>query len=95
VFYKAEGVSNYNALQLNVQKRLSHGLIVTGSYTWSHTLDEQSGLGLFFTGNNPLEPHSAYASSDFDRTHILSVSYEYQFPNIPNAHPQGSGQNRP
>ncbi|HEY1468644.1 MAG TPA: carboxypeptidase regulatory-like domain-containing protein [Candidatus Acidoferrum sp.] len=85
VFYKAEGVSNYNALQLNVQKRLSHGLIVTGSYTWSHTLDEQSGLGLFFTGNNPLQPHSAYASSDFDRTHILSVSYEYQFPNIPNA----------
>jgi hypothetical protein len=29
VFYKAEGISNYNALQLNVQKRLSHGLVVT------------------------------------------------------------------
>jgi hypothetical protein len=85
MFYKAEGISNYNALQLNVQKRLSHGLVVTGSYTWSHTLDEQSGLGLFFTGNNPLQPHSAYASSDFDRTHILSISYEYQFPNVPNA----------
>jgi hypothetical protein len=85
VFYKAEGISNYNALQLSVQKRLSHGLLVTGSYTWSHTLDEQSGLGLFFTGNNPLQPHSAYASSDFDRTHVLSVSYQYEFPKVPNA----------
>jgi hypothetical protein len=85
VFYKAEGISTYNALQLSVQKRLSHGLLVTGSYTWSHTLDEQSGLGLFFTGNNPLQPHSAYASSDFDRTHVLSISYQYEFPKLQNA----------
>jgi hypothetical protein len=86
VFYKAEGISNYNALQLSVQKRLSHGLIVTGSYTWSHVLDEQSGLGLFFTGNDPLHPHNAYASSDFDRTHVLTISYQYEFPKIANAH---------
>lgn len=87
VFYKAEGISNYNALQLSVQKKLSHGLIVTGSYTWSHTLDEQSGLGLFFTGNDPLHPHSAYASSDFDRTHVLTIAYQYEFPKL--AHVEG------
>src|SRR5208282_1580176 len=52
VLYKAEGISNYHALQLQVRKRLSFGLTLTGSYTWSHALDEQSGLGLFFTGNN-------------------------------------------
>jgi hypothetical protein len=88
VFYKAEGISNYNALQLSVQKRLSHGLLITGSYTWSHTLDEQSGLGLFFTGNDPLNPHSAYASSDFDRTHVLTISYQYEFPKF--AHAEGA-----
>jgi hypothetical protein len=88
VFYKAEGISNYNALQLSVQKRLTHGLLVTGSYTWSHTLDEQSGLGLFFTGNDPLNPHSAYASSDFDRTHVLTISYQYEFPKL--AHAEGA-----
>ncbi len=54
VLYKAEGISNYNALQLQARKRLSNGLQFTASYTWSHALDEQSGLGLFFTGNNPL-----------------------------------------
>src|SRR6202049_945684 len=60
--------------------RISHGLLVTGSYTWSHALDEQSGLGLFYNGNNPLVPRSGYGSSDFDRTHVFTVSYFYQFP---------------
>jgi hypothetical protein len=85
VFYKGEGVSNYHALQFQVTKRLTHGLQVAGSCTWSHTLDEQSGLGLFFTGNDPLNPRSAYASSDFDRTHVLTVSYLYQLPKFSKA----------
>jgi hypothetical protein len=83
--YQARGVSNYNALQLGVNKRFSHGLLVTGAYTYSHTLDEQSGLGLFFTGNDPNNLKSAYGNSDFDRTHVFSVSYLYQFPNLPAA----------
>ncbi|MEI9970607.1 MAG: hypothetical protein WDO73_00365 [Ignavibacteriota bacterium] len=56
MFYKAEGIASYNALQFGVQKRLSKGLQVIGAYTWSHTLDEQSGLGLFYNGNNPADP---------------------------------------
>ena len=61
-------------------KRMSHGLQIGGSYTWSHALDEQSGLGLFFNGNNPLNPKSSYSSADFDRTHVISINYVYQFP---------------
>jgi hypothetical protein len=80
VLYEAEGESNYNALQLQVRKRLSFGLTLTGSYTWSHSLDEQSGLGLFFTGNNPLAPKSNYASSDFDQTHVFLINYSYTLP---------------
>jgi hypothetical protein len=78
--YKAIGVSNYNALQAHVEKRLSHGVQVGFSYTWSHALDEQSALGLFYNGNNPLDPRNAYASSDFDRTHVMNFNYLYQFP---------------
>jgi hypothetical protein len=78
--YKALGVSNYNALQTHVEKRLSHGVQVGFSYTWSHALDEQSAMGLFYNGNNPLDPHSAYASADFDRTHVLNFNYLYRFP---------------
>jgi hypothetical protein len=82
VFYEAEGNSNYHALQFSATKLLSHGLTVNAAYTWSHSLDSQSGLGLFFTGNDPLNPKSAYASSDFDRTHVFSISYHYLFPEI-------------
>ncbi len=82
VLYKAEGISNYNALQLQVRKRLSMGLQLTASYTWSHALDEQSGLGLFFTGNNPLTPKSSYASADFDQTHVFLINYSYRLPKV-------------
>lgn len=70
VLYEAEGNANYHALQLQARKRLSSGLQFTPSYTYSHALDDQSGLGLFFTGNKPLNPHSSYASTGFDRTHV-------------------------
>ncbi len=80
VLYKAEGISNYNALQLQVRKRLSSGLQFTASYTYSHALDEQSGLGLFYTGNNPSDPRSSYASADFDQTHVFLVNYSYTIP---------------
>ena len=78
--YKAAGVSAYNALQTHVEKRMSHGLQFGFSYTYSHALDEQSGMGLFFNGNNPLNLRSAYGSSDFDRTHVFNFSYLYQLP---------------
>ncbi|HTW59151.1 MAG TPA: carboxypeptidase regulatory-like domain-containing protein [Terriglobales bacterium] len=83
--YTAAGVSAYNALQTHVEKRMSHGLRVGFSYTYSHALDEQSGMGLFFNGNNPLNLRSAYGSSDFDRTHIFNFSYTYALPKFFNA----------
>ena len=80
VSYKASGSSAYDALQIHVDKRLSFGLTAGISYTYSHSLDEQSGLGLFYNGNNPLDLQSGYASSDFDRTHVLSFIYSYALP---------------
>jgi hypothetical protein len=74
------GVSAYNALQTHVEKRLSHGMQFGFSYAYSHALDEQSGMGLFFNGNNPLNLRSAYGSSDFDRTHVFNVSYLFELP---------------
>src|SRR5438046_2059287 len=47
---KAAGIDAYHALQPHFEKRMSHGLQVGASYTWSHATDEQSGLGLFYNG---------------------------------------------
>jgi Carboxypeptidase regulatory-like domain/TonB dependent receptor len=82
VLYQAQGVSNYDALQLQVRKRLSNGLQFTASYTRSHSLDEQSALGLFFTGNNPNTPKSSYGSSDFDRPNVFLINYSYTIPKV-------------
>ena len=83
-FWEAEGISNYHALQFSVKKLLSHGLMINASYTWSHVLDEGSGLseGLFFNGNDPLHPASAYGSSAYDRTHVFTISYLYNIPDL-------------
>jgi Carboxypeptidase regulatory-like domain/TonB dependent receptor len=82
ITYKAAGVSAYNALQVHVEKRMSHGIQVGASYTYSHALDEQSALGLFYNGNNPLNLRDGYASSDYDRTHVFNFNYVYKLPDF-------------
>lgn len=78
--YTAAGISAYNALQTHVEKRMSHGLQVGFSYTYSHSTDEQSAMGLFYNGNNPLNLRSGYGLSDFDRTHVINFMYSYELP---------------
>ncbi|HVU48310.1 MAG TPA: TonB-dependent receptor, partial [Terracidiphilus sp.] len=78
--YTAEGISAYHALQAHVEKRLSHGIQAGVSYTFSHATDEQSALGLFYNGSNPLDLRSGYGSSDFDRTHVLNFTYGFYLP---------------
>jgi len=80
--YTAAGISAYNALQAHVEKRMSHGLQAGVSYTFSRSFDEQSALGLFYNGNNPLNLRDGYAPSDFDRTHVFNIDYHYEFPNL-------------
>jgi Carboxypeptidase regulatory-like domain len=84
--YKAAGIDAYNALTAHVEKRMSHGLQIAASYTYSHALDEQSGLGLFYNGNNPLNLRDGYASADFDRTHVINFNYVYRLPDFVHSH---------
>jgi hypothetical protein len=35
--------SSYNGLVVSAQKRLSHGIQMQGSYTWSHEIDDGQG----------------------------------------------------
>lgn len=78
--FSTVGVAAYNALQAHIEKRLSHGLQAGASYTYSHALDEQSAMGLFYNGNNPLNLRDSYASADFDRTHVINFDYVYHLP---------------
>ena len=83
--YTAAGIAAYHALTSHLEKRLGHGFQAGVSYTFSHATDEQSGLGLFYNGNNPKNLRSGYGSSDFDRTHVLNFTYGYTTPKFFNA----------
>jgi len=78
--YRAAGISEYNAAQIHVDKRMGHGIQAGASYTFSHTTDEQSALGLFYNGDNPTNLRTGYGLADFDRKHVLNFSYTYQLP---------------
>ena len=86
ITYKAAGIDAYNALQTHIEKRMKHGVQVGASYTYSHALDEQSGLGLFYNGNNPLNLRSGYGSADFDRTHVINFNYVFKVPDYAAKH---------
>ncbi len=77
--------SRYNSLQTSVTQRLSRGLRFLASYTWSKSLDNNSGSGTGATFNqsdgDQLRLGLNRGLSDFDRTHRLVVNFSYQIPN--------------
>ena len=84
--FESAGTSAYDALETHLEKRLRHGVSVGASYTFGHALDEQSDVGLFFTGNNPNNLRNSYASSDFDRSQVFSANFLLALPNFAKAH---------
>jgi outer membrane receptor protein involved in Fe transport len=82
---ETDAVSDYNAFQANLKRRLAHGLELTASYTWAHSLDDASNptgtsLNSSFTGSDPYDFRAEYASSDFDIRHNVVVAFTYELP---------------
>jgi Carboxypeptidase regulatory-like domain/TonB dependent receptor len=65
--------SDYNALQLQFQRTLSHGLQALASYTFSHSIDDASS-------NFNLSDLLERASSDFDIRHNFQAALTYDVP---------------
>jgi hypothetical protein len=74
-----EGYSDYNGLQAQLKKSLSHGLFFNVSYTWSKAMDVQStaqGAG----PENFYNFRQNYGPADFDRRQMLVLSGVYSLP---------------
>jgi Carboxypeptidase regulatory-like domain/TonB-dependent Receptor Plug Domain len=71
--------SNYSALQLELRTNLWHGLVMTHAYTWSHALDDASGLRVNDTGN-VYNRKLDYGNSEFDIRHQYVGSVIYDLP---------------
>jgi hypothetical protein len=73
--------SNYNSLQLTVEKAMSHGLYLRGAYTYSHALDYGSSYENSNGLVNPFNYATAYGDSTYDARHRLVLAYQYNIPN--------------
>jgi hypothetical protein len=65
--------SGYNALQVQFQHTLSHGLQALAFYTWSHSIDDASS-------NFDLSDLLERASSDFDIRNNFQLAMTYDVP---------------
>lgn len=97
----AEGSGRYSGLQLSINRNVGNNLLVTGAYTWSHTLDNSNGA--FNTGTNgaggrffitPGGPSFVlnHGNSDQDQRHAFVASAVY---NLPFGHGQKLGSSLP
>jgi hypothetical protein len=78
-----DGNSVYHSLQVALNKRVSHGLSFTTSYTYSHAQDNGSSLenSSFGTrGTNPLVPGLNWGDSAFDARQRFVAGYQYEIP---------------
>jgi len=69
--------SNYNSLQVLVEKHFSHGLQFSGAYTYSKSLDNASS---FESSLNPVNLNATYGPSLFDARHRFVFSYVWELP---------------
>ncbi|HVO81088.1 MAG TPA: carboxypeptidase regulatory-like domain-containing protein [Terriglobales bacterium] len=69
--------SNYNSLQIMVEKRFSKGLQLQGAYTWSKSFDNASSFEAIL---NPLDPNKSYSLSQFDSRHRFVLNYYWEPP---------------
>jgi outer membrane receptor protein involved in Fe transport len=72
--------SDYDAFQLQYQRRLSRGLQVLGSYTWSHSIDSASSDSAQLAPISKIDPNTDRGPSDFDVRHSFTAAFSYDLP---------------
>jgi hypothetical protein len=78
--------SYFNGLEVQLEKRMSHGLQVQGSYTWSRAIDGGDGsiASDSFVNSIPalfyFLPKYRRAPADFNITHNLTMNYLWNIP---------------
>jgi TonB dependent receptor len=81
-FVDNTGSSDYDALQVQFQRRLSHGLQALASYTFSHSIDDGSASsgGSLSNLGPPGAPNQNRGDSAFDIRHAFSAGVTYNLP---------------
>lgn len=75
------GTSNYNGLQLQLNRRYTRGFQFGVAYTFSKSFDYANDDSSDVSRPRPYKSFN-YAPSDFDQTHILTGNYIYDIPKL-------------
>lgn len=73
------GWSNYNSLQVAINRRMSHGVQVGLSYTWSRSMGTGSNDGDTLATYQPWRVWN-YGPTLFDQRQILTINYVWDLP---------------
>lgn len=82
----SQGISNYNALEVDVHRNFANGLQFRGSYTWSKNLDNGSAWNTSVSANTPAfvsVPSNLgldYGPAATDVRHIAALNGTYDLP---------------
>lgn len=74
--------SDYHALQLQFQRRLSKGLQALASYTFGKSLDIASTDASFLQRADRIDPRTDRGPSDFDARHSFNAAVTYNLPSF-------------
>jgi outer membrane receptor protein involved in Fe transport len=58
--------SSYNALEVSMRRRFSHGMSFLGSYTWSKTIDDVSSFNITGSASKPVAGENDLAQDPFN-----------------------------
>jgi len=78
-----DGSSNYNAFQVRVNKRMSHGIAFLLNYAWSKTMDTGTSNGHYESidvWQNAFDPSANYGLSQLDVPHTLNGYATWELP---------------
>jgi Carboxypeptidase regulatory-like domain len=84
---QSEGVSNYNGLQVALQRRFTKGLAFDANYTWSKALSDNTGFSQEgsqegFSDADPTRLRQieyGIAENDIQNRFALSLNYQFQY----------------
>ena len=80
------GTSSYNALQADLNHRMSHGVLLRGVYTWSKSLDDGDSLNATAAGNapglvsNPFDVKADWGPATYDVRNVAVIDGSYNLP---------------
>jgi hypothetical protein len=76
--------SNYNSLQLSLEKRMSHGLSFLADYTWSKSLNDfsESAGNESYYATYPFDRNANYGLATDDIPNTIKISGTWQVPSF-------------